>query len=227
MDARTLVITGPFAAGKTLACTLLSEELRARGQAVRTLSLDEIGHQLLTDIRSEYVHALTDAFGDDILVSVRDEELASADANRPGGSKGVPTRRGVMRVDRGKLARRAFASAEATARLNALTHPAILARARALADAARAMGERVIIESPLPMSGQFEDALLWTISAPQELRLERACARGVAEMDVLTRFSAQPADTMYTAEAERVFPNVGTKDELREALRDAACDGDG
>ena len=126
---------------------------------------------------------------------------------------GADIRRDDGTIDRKLLARRAFASPEATERLNAITHPHILERMRIEAQRALAQGARaVVLDAPLLLECRLDrecDAIL-VVTAPPEVRLRRICARDeLSETDGRQRMHIQHADEYYTSHADRVFENNG------------------
>ena len=141
---------------------------------------------------------LADAFGDDIL---------AADGT----------------LNRGELAARAFASEEATARLNAITHPRIMALRDELIDAARDNGEPAIIyDMPLLVEkGQHKDMdLVVVVHVDVDKRVERLVnGRGLDEADVRRRIDAQTSDEERLAVADVVIDNNGAREELEAQVQ--------
>ena len=121
-------------------------------------------------------------------------------------------------LDRPALAREAFGSREATARLNAIVHPAVareigpaIADLRLLPDPP----DVVVIEVPLlaeaPVFGELADDVI-AIVAPQELRVSRAVEGGRAEPDVRRRLAVQASDAQRAALADVVIVNDADKE---------------
>ncbi|MBB3115117.1 dephospho-CoA kinase [Corynebacterium bovis] len=129
---------------------------------------------------------------------------------------------GILRpdgsLDRAELARQAFATPEATARLNAVTHPRIRERTRALFDRARDDGVAVLVyDMPLLIengeTGSVDTVLV--VDAPDELRLRRLVdGRGLDEADARARIRAQVDRETRLAAADRVLDNSGTREDL-------------
>lgn len=128
------------------------------------------------------------------------------------------------RIDRAALADAAFASAEATARLEAIVHPAVLAAVAGALDALALQGEppRVVVlvvpllaESPLFL--EPVDAVL-AISAAEEVRLERAVARGMSAEDAERRIARQAGDAERREIADYVIDNDGDVESFRRAI---------
>jgi dephospho-CoA kinase len=124
------------------------------------------------------------------------------------------------RIDRAELARRAFESDEAAARLNAIMHPAltraterILSELRGRPDALRF----VVVEVPLlveaPAFAKLADVVL-AISANPDLRLKRSIAWGRGEADARARMARQASDAERAAIADHVIVNEGTREEF-------------
>lgn len=130
------------------------------------------------------------------------------------------------RLDRPALARLAFASAEATRRLNSIVHPAVAGEvgpALHELDMLPIKPEVVVLEVPLlveaPVFREIADEVL-AIVAPQELRLARAVARGMGERDASRRLRVQATDAQRAEMADDVIINSGTEAEFLDSLRD-------
>ena len=121
-------------------------------------------------------------------------------------------------LDRKALAAAAFSSKENTEKLNAVTHPAIIARMRAAFDKAAADGAAVaVMDVPLLFESGLDRLCDHTVAvvAEEEIRLARICARdGLSVPAARQRMAAQPAVAFYTARAEYIIRN----DTTREAL---------
>ena len=141
----------------------------------------------VTEKGSPVLSALADTFGKEILF--------------PNGS-----------LDRRALAAVAFSSKENTEKLNAVTHPAILARIRrALADAT---GDAVVLDAPLLFETGL-DALsdhTAAIVADEAVRLARITARdGISEEAAKKRMAVQPDTAFYAARADILLYNNGDR----------------
>lgn len=141
----------------------------------------------VTEKGSPVLSALADTFGKDILF--------------PDGS-----------LDRRALAAVAFSSKENTEKLNAVTHPAILARIRrALADAA---GDAVILDAPLLFETGLDALCDHTVAvvADEAVRLARITARdGISEEAAKKRMAVQPDTAFYAARADILLYNNGDR----------------
>lgn len=141
----------------------------------------------VTEKGSPVLSALADTFGKDILF--------------PDGS-----------LDRRALAAVAFSSKENTEKLNAVTHPAILARIRrALADAT---GDAVVLDAPLLFETGLDALCDHTaaIVADEAVRLARITARdGISEEAAKKRMAVQPDTAFYAARADILLYNNGDK----------------
>ncbi|MDR1408916.1 MAG: dephospho-CoA kinase [Oscillospiraceae bacterium] len=186
---RFIGIIGQTGAGKSTVCVALA----ARGFFV--LDGDRLAHEV-TAPGSSVLAELAKAFGQDIL-----ELPASGN-----GHDCLPA------LNRRVLARRAFASPEATARLNAIIHPAIAALAHtklAVPDSQIAFLEgATLLESPLAN----ECAAFIAVTAPEDLRLARLLARDkLSAEDILLRMSAQRSEVEYCEKADFVIVNDGVQ----------------
>lgn len=126
-------------------------------------------------------------------------------------------------LDRAALARRAFASAEATARLEAIELPHITAvLVRALEGGCASGGPGVcVVEVPLldRVEGMCDLAdEVVAVCCPLELRRARAQGRGMDVADFDRRVAAQPTDDYLRAHATTVFDNTGSRSALLRAV---------
>ena len=141
----------------------------------------------VTEKGSPVLSALADTFGKEILF--------------PNGS-----------LDRRALAAVAFSSKENTEKLNAVTHPAILARIRrALADAT---GDAVVLDAPLLFETGLDALCAHTaaIVADEAVRLARITARdGISEEAAKKRMAVQPDTAFYAARADILLYNNGDR----------------
>lgn len=160
-----------------------------------SLDLDEVSHRLL-ETDEMMIQELVEEFGPGIL----DEDGAIVPA---------------------QLARRAFASPEATKAMNAITFPRILEQVSDyILDVhcvPRHHAKAIVIEVPLlsevPQLAELADEVI-AVSAPSELRLARAVQRGMDADDVLARMAAQPTDPERAKLADTVCDNSGTLADL-------------
>ncbi len=125
-------------------------------------------------------------------------------------------------LDRAALAATAFASEEATAALNAIVHPAVIALLQDELKAARERGERmVVLDVPLLFQTGLESLcdLTIAVTAPPALRCERICLRdGLTAEQAGARMGAQPPDAYYADRAARVIENDGDRERLSAAV---------
>lgn len=114
-------------------------------------------------------------------------------------------------LDRALLARRAFASAGATARLNAVTHPAITRLVRQQLDIALQGGVRAVILDAAALFESGEDALCActaVVCAPEPVRLARILRRdGISRQAALERIRAQKPEAFYRGRADLLLRN--------------------
>ena len=121
-------------------------------------------------------------------------------------------------LNRGELARRAFASTEQTAKLNAITHPAIRTESNRRFDAAEAAGERAVIyDMPLLVDLGLDEEMDLTVVVDVDVdeRVRRLVEkRGLAEPDARARIAQQVDDATRLAAADVVIDNNGPKEAL-------------
>ena len=121
-------------------------------------------------------------------------------------------------LDRGGLARRAFATTEDTQRLNAITHPAIRAESERRFAAAEEAGEQAVIyDMPLLVDlGLNQDMdLTVVVDVDKEERIRRLVdKRGLEEADARARMAQQIDDAARLAAADVVIDNNGPLEAL-------------
>ena len=133
---------------------------------------------------------------------------------------------GVLNADgtlnRAELARQAFATPEATEKLNSITHPRI--RERTLERFAQARTEAVpvlVYDMPLLIeNGEYKkmDHVL-VVDAADEIRIDRLVnSRGLDEDDARRRIAAQISREERLAAADSVVDNSGTRDQLLQQV---------
>lgn len=185
-----IFVIGGMGAGKSTARKALVE------QGLEYIDLDKIGHEILHwDIVKEDV---AKTFGEDVL----DES---------------------GEIDRKALARKAFATPADTRKLNRITQPRIEdAFTTRLDELEAADCPAVVVEHSVFKSRQMSLAYLADIViavlAPLELRIERAVASGFEEEDVRKRIAQQITDAERIEQADVVFNNDGTKEELHDQV---------
>jgi len=123
-------------------------------------------------------------------------------------------------LDRAELARRAFSSPESTARLNAITHPAILELTRKHLDIAADSGYGVaVVDAPLLFEAGFDTLChhIVAVIAPADARLARIMQRdGIPEETARRRMAAQQPDAYYCREGVSVLCNDTDENSLRQ-----------
>ena len=181
-----IFVIGGMGAGKSTARKALVD------QGLEYIDLDLIGHEILHwEIVKEDVSA---TFGEDVL--------------DPDGE-----------INRKALARKAFVSPAETRKLNRITQPRIEDAFTTKLDELEAAGcPAVVVEYSVFKSRQMSLAYLADIViavlAPLEVRIERAVASGFDEADVRRRIAQQITDAERIEQADVVFNNDGTKEEL-------------
>jgi dephospho-CoA kinase len=152
--------------------SVAAESLRSRGAAV--IDGDEVARDLMGP-GSPLLGEVATAFGREVL--------------RPDGS-----------LDRRKLSRMVFGNLEAVARLNAITHPPIMAEIRKRVERLRSEGGAgitcVVAPLLLEVGGRSLVDRLVVVWASEDERVRRVMARdGLSESEVRQRIAAQmPAD---------------------------------
>ena len=121
-------------------------------------------------------------------------------------------------LNRAELARRAFATAEATKRLNAITHPAIRAEsARRLSELEKSGAAAAVYDMPLLFELGLDKSmdLNVVVDAGVAVRVARLVEkRGLDEADVRNRIARQLGDEERCERADIVLDNNGTPGQL-------------
>jgi len=125
------------------------------------------------------------------------------------------------RLDRPALAAKAFATEDARAALEAITHPAIQEEfgrrmAEAPPDAIVVMDVPLLVESKSAAARGYQVVIV--VEAPREVRLVRLEERGVPRHDAEARMAAQATDEERRAVATHVVDNAGDLTALTQAV---------
>ena len=128
-------------------------------------------------------------------------------------------------LNRSLLAKRAFATPEDAARLNAICWPPTMERLSDLlvGGSCQMLGssEMVVVEIPLlAESGGFRDLAdeVICVLANQDLRRVRARDRGMADEDITNRMRLQASDAERIALSDVVFENNDSLDALKQQV---------
>lgn len=188
-------VIGNLASGKSTASRYLS----SRG--ARHIDLDRMAKELYVP-GSDLTQAIADEFGWDVLDEYGD-------------------------IRTSVLAERAFATPETTHILNDLVHPVLIERLSTLLLPIQCCSTLVpsfpltVVEVSAPAA--FSDAFgladeVIAVSAPLEVRRERAIARGMSVVDFDARASVQPSEDEIIAMADYCIDNTRGDDSLFDAL---------
>ncbi len=114
-------------------------------------------------------------------------------------------------LDRPALAAAAFRDRDSTARLNAIVHPAVTEKIRAILDEQRKAGVQCVLIDAIALFESGEAALCDRtvgVIAPEVVRLARITARdGLSEADALLRIRAQHDESFYVSRCDDVIRN--------------------
>ncbi|MBP3885105.1 MAG: dephospho-CoA kinase [Olsenella sp.] len=132
---------------------------------------------------------------------------------------------GTGELDRGLLARRAFATGEAAARLEALELPYITGELERILSTMKATDcgvPCVVVE--IPLLDRMEGSLgmvdeVVCVTCPLEKRRCRAIARGMDSADFDARVRRQPSDAYLREKSDCEIANDGSQDDLIGSVR--------
>jgi len=128
------------------------------------------------------------------------------------------------KIDRAKLAMKAFASVSNHKKLCDIVHPAIIVE---IANASKDVNiSDVVIDGPVLIESGFykECDILIVVTSSLLLQLERACARkGIANKDALARIRLQMPLYKKVQYADYIIDNGATLTGLRKQCREIAC----
>lgn len=124
------------------------------------------------------------------------------------------------RLNRKKLAVRAFATGASRDKLNKIVHPHLLRRLRSRIREEQKRGQVVIDAALLLYWGMDREVdVTLVIHAGLETRLKRLQARGIQPGDAKARQRAQLPYAEFRDRADRVILNNGTPSDLKRKLR--------
>lgn len=130
-------------------------------------------------------------------------------------------------LNRRQLAKRAFATPEDTARLNAITHPRIIDLSNKILMQFEQMRERIaVIDAPLLFESGMDAICDLTVAvvAPAAMRLERIRQRDdLTEAQAKARMSVQQEEAYYTSRAAITLRNEGDLAQLRRQAEELAA----
>ncbi|HOD65803.1 MAG TPA: dephospho-CoA kinase [candidate division Zixibacteria bacterium] len=183
-------LTGLIGAGKSTAARILE----SFGAVV--LDADEIGREVV-EASLPLRHRLAEAFGADVLTVDLD-------------------------LDRKKVAERAFAGEESRRRLNEIVHPYLL---HELDSRMRRLAKRcpvVVVDAALLTEWRLHQRMDYTIviDAPEQVRLDRLAARGMAPSEARAIERLQPSPQDLRVCADFLVVNDGSTDRLAATLSD-------
>jgi len=116
-------------------------------------------------------------------------------------------------IDRKALAGIVFNDPDELIELELITHPFIFGRIRAELE-----GFDGVAVVEMPVLGAEPEWPRMVVDATDEVRTERAVARGMERSDVERRMGSQPSRGEWLAAADVVIPNHGTLGELDETV---------
>lgn len=123
-------------------------------------------------------------------------------------------------VENGEISREALAEVvfndpRELAALESITHPHIFGAIRTRVEK---IESAVVVEIPLLSHGLGDQWLRLVVDSREDVRLERAMARGMTEQDARARIAAQASRSEWLAAADLVIPNHGSRAELETTV---------
>jgi dephospho-CoA kinase len=183
-----VLLTGGLASGKGAVSSCLSE------LGATVLDLDVIAKE--TQTTEPVLEQLVEAFGTDLIDT--------------DGS-----------LDRRLLARRAFADQQSADMLNAICWPPVKERVAdyILYNTCQPMEQGSLLVVQIPLLAEAPDFLdladeVISVAANEDIRLERAVARGMNPADARSRLALQASDEARAAISDTVLINNGSLEEL-------------
>ena len=191
MDQKHLIIgiTGGIACGKSEVGMVLQD------LGFLVCDADKVAHRLLEKGTAVY-QQIVKAFGSEIL--------------QEDGS-----------ISRARLGALVFADSEKREQLNQLVHPAVRAELLEWISEQRKEERDAAVLLPLLFESGMDDLgwdCIWSVSAPEEVVLERLKRRGFDEKDARRRIKAQWSQAEKDRRAEKIILNSGTRAALRSAV---------
>ncbi len=124
------------------------------------------------------------------------------------------------RLDRQKVAARAFVDDHSRSILNGIVHPLLLKELGREMKLYRRQYPVVVIDAALLLDWGLDRQmdLVLAIDAPEDVRFARLAARGLSRDDAMARQKIQMPHAEFLARADRVIVNDGTEDDLRREL---------
>lgn len=163
----------------------------------RTVDADRLAHEVMRPGGPAY-DAVVSAFGPGILA--------------PDG-----------RIDRAKVAAIVFADPQALARLEAILHPAVIARVEEIV--AKAVEPVIVVEAIKLLESGLAARLcdeVWVVVARPEVALARLAAqRGMSEAEARRRLANQMPEREKVAQATVVIDNSGPPEETQKQVEAA------
>ena len=124
-----------------------------------------------------------------------------------------------LRIDRKRLAELVFQNSEELAKLEAIVHPAVVAR---VAQIRNALPESTVVVYDTPLlfeknlQGQFDKVLI--VVTDSEHRKARLIERGLEIRDIEARIANQATDAQRRTVADFVIENNGSPEQLQDQV---------
>lgn len=119
------------------------------------------------------------------------------------------------RIDRQALADIVFADSAQLGQLEGMTHPHIFDTIKARVEEIEGP---VVVEMPILSDGLGPEWRLVVVDSRDDVKLQRAVARGMEEGDARARLASQPSRARWLSGADVVVPNHGSLTDLEAGV---------
>lgn len=193
---RVIGLTGGVGSGKSFVAQMMEQEYLAQGCKAELLLADEIGHMVMEPDGECYTQII-ERYGEEIL----------------GRDKGI---------DRGLLAEKIFGDEQERQALNAIVHPAVIRYMEKYIDSRRQQEGVIVLESAILFEVSCDRLCdtVWYVHVPEQIRRERLReSRGYSEEKISAMMKRQLSEEEFIRRSDDVIDNSGSREQLRDTIR--------